>query len=83
MAIQRLNLAVLYVRNVGRSVDLYRTVLEFERIGQALSNFAALVGASNHGTTKSWYAKDPDGIEFDIARFGRDESDGIGISARA
>jgi catechol-2,3-dioxygenase len=26
----------------------------------------ALVGASDHGTTKSLYAKDPDGIEFEV-----------------
>ena len=26
----------------------------------------ALVGASNHGTTKSLYAKDPDGLEFEV-----------------
>lgn len=166
MAIQRLNHAVLYVRNVERSVDFYGDVLgfrtvtkfpkaaflqaadstndhdlglfeigdeaadspagqtsvglyhlawevdtlgEFERIGQTLSDVGALVGASNHGTTKSWYAKDPDGIEFEvawiipaqlitdadcagsagvqpldlaaeIARFGRDERGGIGVS---
>jgi catechol 2,3-dioxygenase-like lactoylglutathione lyase family enzyme len=55
------------------SVGLYHlawevdTMGEFERIGQTLSDSAALVGASNHGTTKSWYAKDPDGIEFEIA----------------
>jgi catechol 2,3-dioxygenase-like lactoylglutathione lyase family enzyme len=169
MAIQRLNHAVLYVRNVERSVDFYGDVLgfrtvtkfpkaaflqaadstndhdlglfeigdeaadspagqtsvglyhlawevdtlgEFERIGQTLSDVGALVGASNHGTTKSWYAKDPDGIEFEvawiipaqlitdadragsagvrpldlaaeIARFGRDERGGIGVSVPA
>jgi catechol 2,3-dioxygenase-like lactoylglutathione lyase family enzyme len=169
MAIQRLNHAVLYVREVERSVDFYRNVLgfrtvtqfpkaaflqaadstndhdlglfeigdqaadspagqtsvglyhlawevdtlgEFELIGKALSDAGALVGASNHGTTKSWYAKDPDGIEFEIAwiipahlitdadrarsggvqpldlaaeiaRFGRNERGGIGISVRA
>ena len=27
---------------------------------------SALVGASDHGTTKSLYAKDPDGIEFEV-----------------
>ena len=26
----------------------------------------ALVGASDHGTTKSLYARDPDGIEFEV-----------------
>ncbi|HZQ76817.1 MAG TPA: VOC family protein, partial [Acidimicrobiia bacterium] len=32
-----------------------------------LSEAGALVGASDHGTTKSLYAKDPDGLEFEVA----------------
>ena len=37
--------------------------------GQGRVNAAngALVGASDHGTTKSLYAKDPDGLEFEVA----------------
>jgi hypothetical protein len=31
-----------------------------------LSEVGALVGASNHGPTKSLYAKDPNGIEFEV-----------------
>jgi catechol-2,3-dioxygenase len=31
-----------------------------------LSQASALVGASDHGTTKSLYAKDPDGLEFEV-----------------
>ena len=27
----------------------------------------ALVGATDHGTTKSLYAKDPDGLDFEVA----------------
>ena len=27
----------------------------------------ALVGASDHGTTKALYARDPDGLEFEVA----------------
>ncbi|MGH9167699.1 MAG: VOC family protein, partial [Acidimicrobiia bacterium] len=27
----------------------------------------ALVGSSDHGTTKSLYGRDPDGIEFEVA----------------
>ena len=27
----------------------------------------ALVGASDHGTTKALYAKDPDGLEFEVS----------------
>jgi catechol-2,3-dioxygenase len=32
-----------------------------------LTEVGSLVGASDHGTTKSLYAKDPDGLEFEIA----------------
>jgi catechol-2,3-dioxygenase len=117
MAIHRLNHAVLYVRDVERSVAFYRDVLGFrtktafpgaaflqapgstndhdlglfERgagsqgtIGLyhlaweveslddledhmvRLADAGALVGMSDHGTTKSLYAKDPDGIEFEV-----------------
>jgi catechol-2,3-dioxygenase len=124
MAITRLNHAVLYVRDVARSVAFYRDVLgfrvvnemrgaafvqapdstndhdlglfevgaaagpsqagratvglyhlawevdtlaELERLAGVLAENDALVGASDHGTTKSLYAKDPDGIEFEVA----------------
>jgi catechol 2,3-dioxygenase-like lactoylglutathione lyase family enzyme len=124
MAIQRLNHAVLYVRDVEQSRDFYLNVLgfrvvnefpgaaflqaadstndhdlglfqigtdaagssagrgavglyhlawevdtlgEFERLAQVLSDAGALAGSSSHGTTKSLYAKDPDGLEFEIA----------------
>jgi len=127
MSINRLNHAVLYVRDVARSVEFYTTLLGFTPIsdyeglaGAAflraagstndhdlglfqigpgardsaagrstvglyhlawevdtlndLADFAtklsaagALVGASDHGTTKSLYAKDPDGLEFELA----------------
>jgi len=123
MGIQRLNHAVLYVRNVERSVGFYRDVLGFRELhrlpgaaflraadsdndhdlglfevgeaagaspaGQgtvglyhlawAVSTLAdlaeherrlraagALVGASDHVTTKALYAKDPDGLEFEV-----------------
>jgi catechol-2,3-dioxygenase len=42
------------------------TLDELERVGVALANADALVGSSNHGTTKSLYGKDPDGLEFEI-----------------
>jgi catechol-2,3-dioxygenase len=32
-----------------------------------LAKEGALVGASDHGTTKALYAKDPDGLEFEIS----------------
>jgi catechol-2,3-dioxygenase len=125
MAISRLNHAVLYVRDVARTVAFYRDVLGFSvqhelpngvgaflqapdstndhdlgvfGIGSAagdsqagratvglyhlawevqtlddledyqtrLANAGALVGASDHGTTKSLYAHDPDGLEFEV-----------------
>ena len=125
MPIHRLNHAVLYVRDVARSVAFYRDILGFEVIselgGQAaflraagstndhdlglfgigaqagdsaagrstvglyhlawevdtlhdleslagkLAAADALVGATDHSTTKSLYGKDPDGLEFEIA----------------
>jgi catechol-2,3-dioxygenase len=124
MPIHRLNHAVLYVRDVERSVAFYRDVLgfrsvmgfpgaafiqapgstndhdlglfqigadagpsaagkatvglyhlawevdtlaELERLAAGLAEAGALVGASDHGTTKSLYARDPDGLEFEVA----------------
>jgi catechol-2,3-dioxygenase len=125
MAISRLNHAVLYVRDVARTVAFYRDVLGFgvkhelpggmgaflqapdstndhdlgvfgigreagdSQAGRAtvglyhlawevqtlddledyqhrLAAAGALVGASDHGTTKSLYAHDPDGLEFEV-----------------
>jgi len=124
MPVTRMNHAVLYVRDVQRTVDFYRTVLDFrvkfeipgqaaflqapasqndhdlglfqigaeagpsqagrstvglyhvawevdtldelERIAGELGAAGALVGASDHGTTKALYAHDPDGIEFEV-----------------
>ena len=39
---------------------------ELERLQGVLAERGALVGASDHVTTKSLYAKDPDGIEFEV-----------------
>ncbi|HSM65547.1 MAG TPA: VOC family protein [Ilumatobacteraceae bacterium] len=57
----------------GRStVGLYHlawevdTLGELERLATVLRQRGALVGASDHGTTKSLYAKDPDGLEFEV-----------------
>jgi catechol-2,3-dioxygenase len=126
MGVHRLNHAVLYVRDVARSVDFYGaalgfrpieglagltgaaflkapgstndhdlglfevgagaqdspagrssvglyhlawevdTLAELERIGQALAERDALVGATDHATTKALYGKDPDGLEFEV-----------------
>ncbi|MFD2090872.1 VOC family protein [Blastococcus deserti] len=125
MPVQRLNHAVLYVRDVARSHAFYRDVLGFRvkmeipgaavflqaegstndhdlglfqigagagpseagrrtvglyhlawevdtlaelaRIRDALLQAGALVGASDHATTKALYAQDPDGIEFEVS----------------
>lgn len=60
--------------NAGRhGVGLYHlawevaTLDDLSRTADRLRQADALVGASDHGTTKSLYAKDPDGIEFEVA----------------
>jgi catechol-2,3-dioxygenase len=57
----------------GRStVGLYHiawevdTLDELERLAGRLRQAGALVGASDHGTTKALYAHDPDGLEFEV-----------------
>lgn len=56
-----------------RTVGLYHlaweadTLDELERIAAALSERGALVGASDHGTTKAVYARDPDDIELEVS----------------
>jgi hypothetical protein len=42
------------------------TLDELERVAARLVEAGALVGTSDHGTTKSLYAKDPDGLEFEV-----------------
>ena len=127
MGVTRLNHAVLYVRDVARSVAFYTDVMGFRVVNMApegftgaaflqapdstndhdlglfeigeraaaspagrtsvglyhlawevdtletleglaarLADAGALVGASDHGTTKSLYGKDPDGLEFEV-----------------
>jgi catechol-2,3-dioxygenase len=127
MGVHRLNHAVLYVRDVQRSVEFYGAMLgfrhiegmealrgaaflrapgssndhdlglfevgagaqdspagqgavglyhlawevdtldELERISAVLAERGALVGATDHATTKALYAKDPDGLEFEVS----------------
>ncbi|MGH3665237.1 MAG: VOC family protein [Egibacteraceae bacterium] len=43
------------------------TLAELERLKGLLAEHGALTGASDHGTTKSLYGGDPDGLEFEIA----------------
>jgi catechol-2,3-dioxygenase len=121
--VQRLNHAVLYVRDPERTAAFYREAFGFEEIAafgdgaaiflrapastqhhdlglfrvgadaplpergrvglyhlawevptiedlvaarDSLSRLGALVGASDHGTSKSLYARDPDGLEFEV-----------------
>jgi catechol-2,3-dioxygenase len=56
----------------GGAVGLYHlawevgTLADLAAIRDRLAAADALVGASDHGSTKSLYAKDPDGIEFEV-----------------
>jgi catechol 2,3-dioxygenase-like lactoylglutathione lyase family enzyme len=43
------------------------TLAELQRLAAALSEAGALAGASDHGSTKSLYGRDPDGLEFEVA----------------
>ena len=59
--------------SAGRStVGLYHlawevdTLAELDRIRGLLAERGALVGASDHVTTKALYAQDPDGLEFEV-----------------
>ena len=64
----------LFERGPGRqgTIGLYHLAWEVETLDDLadhlvrLSEAGALVGMSDHGTTKSLYAKDPDGIEFEV-----------------
>jgi catechol-2,3-dioxygenase len=81
MAVRRLNHAVLYVRDLASTVDFYRATLGFEVRTEIPGRAAFLrapgsandhdlglfeVGASDHRVSKSLYAKDPNGIEFEV-----------------
>lgn len=56
----------------ARTVGLYHlawevaTLEELAEMRDRLAAAGALVGASDHGANKSLYAKDPDGIEFEV-----------------
>jgi len=58
----------------GRSsVGLYHlawevdTLSDLARIAERLTKARALVGATDHGSTKALYGKDPDGLEFEVS----------------
>lgn len=59
-------------RPAPRSVGLYHlawqvaTIEELVEMATRLTEMNALAGMSDHGVSKSLYAKDPDGIEFEI-----------------
>jgi catechol-2,3-dioxygenase len=60
------------------------TLETLERTAGRLAEAGALVGATDHGTTKSLYAKDPDGIEFEVVwLIPADQLDDEARSARA
>jgi catechol-2,3-dioxygenase len=56
-----------------QSVGLYHlawevdTLQDLTEIAARLSERGALGGATDHGTTKALYGKDPDGIEFEVS----------------
>lgn len=64
----------LSASTAGRDqVGLYHLAWEVPTLGdlaehaRRLSEAGALSGASDHGTTKALYAKDPDGLEFEVS----------------
>ncbi|MFJ8042398.1 VOC family protein [Kitasatospora sp. NPDC096147] len=74
------------------SVGLYHLAWEVGTLGELaematkLSATGSIVGATDHGVSKSLYAKDPDGIEFEVMwRVPREEwpspEDGAGMRA--
>jgi catechol-2,3-dioxygenase len=56
-----------------QTVGLYHLAWEVEtlddldRLRDRLSQQGALVGATDHGTTKAVYGRDPDGLEFELS----------------
>jgi catechol-2,3-dioxygenase len=72
-----------------RTVGLYHlawevdTLDELSATAERLAAAGALAGASDHGTTKSLYGKDPDGIEFEIVwLIPADKLDDAALAAR-
>jgi catechol-2,3-dioxygenase len=55
-----------------RTVGLYHlawevpTLIELAEMKERLTEHGALHGSSNHGNNMSLYAKDPDGLEFEV-----------------
>jgi catechol-2,3-dioxygenase len=60
------------------------TLADLEDLAGRLRAAGALVGSSDHGTTKSLYAKDPNGLEFEVAWIvPADLLDEVALGARA
>lgn len=60
------------------------TLGELQRVRAALATYGALAGASDHGTTKSLYGRDPDGLEFEVVwLIPADLLDDAALAARA
>jgi len=61
------------------SVGLYHVAWEVETLAElaatrkTLAEAGALTGAADHGSTKALYARDPDGIEFEVCWLVPDE----------
>ena len=72
------DIAFFSVGNLGpseagkRTVGMYHiawevpTLHELKTMRENLERAGALVGASDHGANKSLYARDPDGLEFEV-----------------
>jgi catechol-2,3-dioxygenase len=59
------------------------TLTELKRLATSLAEHGALTGSSDHGTTKSLYGRDPDGLEFEVAWIvPADQLDDAALAAR-
>ncbi|MGQ0847746.1 MAG: VOC family protein [Actinomycetota bacterium] len=43
------------------------TLADLAEIGKRLADEGAMVGATDHGTTKALYGRDPDGLDFEVS----------------
>ncbi len=60
------------------------TLSDLAQLARALDDAGALRGASDHGTTKSLYAQDPDGVELEIVwLLPADSIDAAALAARS
>jgi catechol-2,3-dioxygenase len=72
--------ATVGLYHLAWEVDTLDTLSELQ---ERLAAAGGLVGASDHGTTKSLYGKDPDGLEFEVVwLIPADKLDDAALSAR-